>query len=214
MLKLSLFIFFPCLVAGCTPIVVSTADSTPPEITVQLPSYRNLQAEYRGDSSNGPIARDGIIIPSRNFVTNPARANTNVQMIFSARDPESGVSLLNASFRAAFRCNPTPSPGVAPFPGTTSFDTDDIFGRASEGEETSPLAVGTLSVSREALWKRSCLRNRNRDENSQIETPSGTIRDIVITYRASALNNARPTQGHSEVSGTFTISDGAVDITE
>lgn len=208
MLKLSFSIFFPCLVVGCTPIVVSTADSTPPEITVQLPNHRSLHAEYRGASGGGGIARDGIIIPSRNFVTDPARANTNVQMIFSARDPESGVSLLNASFSAAFRCNPTRSPGSGPLPGTALFSTDDIFGRAGEGEETSPIAVGTLSVSREALWKEGCLMN------GQIRTPSGTIRDIVITYRATALNNARPTQGRSDVSGTFTISDGAVDIPE
>lgn len=194
------------LLLACDPASARTTinrdDTTPPTIVVNLvgDGFRPLYAD-----SAEPV--EGAIDVERPFDITQLRSDSRrVVLVAVAADDESGISQMRGSLDIRFTCHNTglfsgPSRGE-----TLTRRVDDGFSdEDGTAFRNAPLALEMFT--REELWRSRCLHGWE----GEAEQRQGRISDIEITYAYNALNNARDNR-RSEVTGTFTLPDGNVNL--
>lgn len=194
------------LLAACGTVTVNPDDSTPPQLTVSLVNGRALDAHYDGSSD----VVDGAVDTSRSFAVRPRNDRHKVQLMFSAKDAQSGISQLRASMDVSFTCGasvPGNPPNVSK-EAHASFN-DSYFGRTDGGMTASVQRIVLVEFSLEDLWRKSDCSTWGQ----YVDVNNGRISNIHVSYSGKAWNNSQPASPATGVSGEFSSSGGRVDLT-
>lgn len=194
------------LLTSCDPIEVQPDDRTPPSLTVTLVAASALDAVYTDDGT--PVGSP--LETARAFHVSPARDNQPVQLLFAARDEESGISQIRGEIEVNFTCRARVAGGDVTKEAAARFSAYD-FDRTPPGAETIPLEPLLVEFDIEDLWRRGGCRNWDQI----VDVDNGQVTGIRASYSGMAWNNAVPAGAvpPAEVGGTFSVSNMRVDLT-
>ena len=192
------------LLASCETITVRPDDPDPPVLTVSLPNANGLQAHYSvgtfHEPRSEPLSSFTPIDPTRPLLNIAVAHDLQpIQLLFSARDPQTGIRNGQGAVRVTFSCTYLPGPGLqSRYVRGSAYFVGRFGSYATVGSSTRADGATVVEFTLEQLWREAVWEGTP----CPADGANTGLANIVIIYDFSASNNRIAQTGIQPPGGT------------